>query len=55
MNQRSNNRKLERQSYYKDLKVRNLAPLWENLDTLVPRTHATPCQSAIWKYDEIRP
>ena len=45
----------ERQAFYDRIAPANLAPLWEQLHSLVtpePRPHALP---AIWRYREVRP
>jgi gentisate 1,2-dioxygenase len=45
----------ERERLYRDMAPHHLTPLWEVLHQLVPMEPATLCQSAAWKYDEIRP
>ncbi|HEB3530114.1 TPA: gentisate 1,2-dioxygenase [Burkholderia cenocepacia] len=44
-----------RAAYYDAIGRSHLAPLWESLHTLVPRTPSPRAVAAIWKYDEIRP
>jgi gentisate 1,2-dioxygenase len=46
---------LARQQLYRDMSPLNLTPLWEVLHALVPQQPSTPCQAALWKYDEVRP
>ena len=45
----------ERQAYYAALRPLHLSPLWEQLHALVPLQPNTPCVSAHWRYDELRP
>ncbi len=45
----------ERKKLYEDMSPFNLSPLWEVLHALVPPQPNTPCDSAIWKYEEVRP
>jgi gentisate 1,2-dioxygenase len=45
----------ERQAFYGELAPLNMAPLWEVLRALITREPATPCVSAIWHYDDVRP
>jgi gentisate 1,2-dioxygenase len=44
-----------RAQLYTDMSPLNLTPLWEVLHALVPPQPATPCVSALWKYDDVRP
>jgi gentisate 1,2-dioxygenase len=44
-----------RQQLYRDMSPLNLTPLWEVLHALVPPQPASPCVSAFWKYEEVRP
>ncbi len=44
-----------RAQLYADMSPLNLTPLWEVLHALVPPQPATPCASALWKYDDVRP
>jgi gentisate 1,2-dioxygenase len=44
-----------RQQLYRDMDPHNLTPLWEVLHALVPPQPRTPCEPALWKYDEVRP
>lgn len=46
---------LARQQLYRDMSPLNLTPLWEVLHALVPPQPSTPCEAALWKYDEVRP
>ena len=45
----------EREVFYDRIGAHNMAPLWERLHRLVTPQPTTPCQAAIWHYDEIRP
>jgi gentisate 1,2-dioxygenase len=45
----------DRAQLYADMSPANLTPLWEVLHVLVPQQPKTPCQPALWKYDEVRP
>jgi gentisate 1,2-dioxygenase len=45
----------ERRHLYREMAPLNLTPLWEVLHQLVPLEPHTPCRSALWRYDEIRP
>jgi gentisate 1,2-dioxygenase len=45
----------ERKAFYASIDSYSMTPLWEVLHALVPPSPATPCQPAIWKYDEVRP
>ncbi len=44
-----------RAQLYTDMSPLNLTPLWEVLHALVPPQPVTPCVSALWKYDDVRP
>ena len=44
-----------RQQLYRDMDPLHLTPLWEVLHALVPPHPRTPCVSALWRYDEVRP
>lgn len=44
-----------RAQLYTEMSPLNLTPLWEVLHALVPSQPATPCVSALWKYDDVRP
>ena len=44
-----------RREFYERIGRHDLAPLWEVLGTLVPKTPVTPCVPALWKYGEVRP
>jgi gentisate 1,2-dioxygenase len=44
-----------RQQLYRDMSPLNLTPLWEVLHALVPLQPASPCQPALWKYEQVRP
>ena len=45
----------EREAFYDRIGGYNMAPLWERLHGLVTAQPTTPCQPAIWRYQEIRP
>ena len=45
----------EREAFYRRIGALHVTPLWEQMNALVPRTPATPCAPALWKYDEVRP
>jgi gentisate 1,2-dioxygenase len=45
----------EREAFYDKIGAFNMAPLWERLHGLVTGEPTTPCQPAIWHYQEIRP
>src|SRR5438105_9275400 len=45
----------ERQAFYERIAPANLAPLWEQLHSLVTAEPATSCVPALWRYEEIRP
>ncbi|NJM44037.1 MAG: gentisate 1,2-dioxygenase [Brachymonas sp.] len=45
----------DRAKLYADMSPANLTPLWEVLHALVPPQPQSPCQPALWKYEEIRP
>ncbi len=40
---------------YQDMRGSHLTPLWESLHALVPRSPASPCVPAFWRYDDVRP
>jgi gentisate 1,2-dioxygenase len=40
---------------YADMSPAHLTPLWEVLHALVPMQPQSPCVSALWKYEEVRP
>lgn len=44
-----------RADYYARMAEHHLLPLWESLHALVPKRPTPRCESALWKYDEIRP
>ena len=39
--------------FYRELASQDMAPLWESLHTLVPKTPATPVEAAHWDYDAV--
>lgn len=43
-----------RRNYYRRIAKKNLRPLWEVLDSLVPREPTPRCRPSFWKFDEIR-
>jgi gentisate 1,2-dioxygenase len=45
----------ERQAFYDQIAPANLAPLWEQLHSLVTPEPTTQCLPALWRYEEIRP
>jgi gentisate 1,2-dioxygenase len=45
----------ERQEFYDRIGPANLAPLWEQLHSLVTAEPARQCVPALWRYAEIRP
>src|SRR5207245_9435275 len=45
----------ERQAFYDRIAPSNLAPLWEQLHSLVTPEPTTACLPALWRYEEIRP
>src|ERR671930_2731187 len=45
----------ERQAFYDRIASTNLAPLWEQLHSLVTPEPTTSCLPALWRYDEVRP
>jgi gentisate 1,2-dioxygenase len=45
----------ERQAFYERIAPANLAPLWEQLHSLVTPEPTTSCIPALWRYEEIRP
>jgi gentisate 1,2-dioxygenase len=44
----------ERQAFYDRIAPANLAPLWEQLHSLVTPEPATACLPALWRYEEVR-
>lgn len=44
----------QRSAYYRQLETRGLAPLWESLHALVPKTPRPQAVAAIWRYAQIR-
>ena len=44
-----------RQQLYQDMSPLHLTPLWEVLHALVPSQPLSPCVSALWKYEQVRP
>ena len=44
----------EREAFYDRIGFQNMAPLWERLHGLVTPQPTTPCQPAIWHYQEVR-
>ncbi len=44
----------QRSAYYRQLEARGLAPLWESLHALVPKTPRPQAVPAIWQYAKIR-
>ncbi|MBW7923547.1 MAG: gentisate 1,2-dioxygenase [Burkholderiaceae bacterium] len=51
----TNDRRAARERLYADMRPANLTPLWESLHALVPKSPASPCVPALWRYDEARP
>ena len=45
----------ERQAFYDRIAPANLAPLWEQLHSLVTPAPVPKCLPAIWRYREVRP
>src|SRR5215471_6681233 len=45
----------ERQAFYDRIAPANLAPLWEQLHSLVTPEPTTSCVPALWRYEEVRP
>ena len=45
----------ERDDFYRRLKQRSAAPLWEVLSDLIPTRPQPQCVSALWSYAELRP
>jgi gentisate 1,2-dioxygenase len=43
----------ERRQFYDEIAVQSLAPLWEHLHALVPKTPATPALPVHWDYDGV--
>jgi gentisate 1,2-dioxygenase len=48
-------RTLERQAFYDKITPANLAPLWEQLHSLVTPEPVTKVRPALWRYREVRP
>ena len=46
---------VERKEFYSRLKTKNAAPLWEVLSDIVRKDPRTAVESAVWRYDEMRP
>ncbi len=44
-----------RAALYTAMSPLNLTPLWEVLHALVPPQPNTPCEPALWRFDEVRP
>ncbi|HEX8013363.1 MAG TPA: hypothetical protein VF814_20955 [Casimicrobiaceae bacterium] len=44
-----------RADFYARIARRNLRPLWEVLDDLVPAPPQPQARATLWRYDEIRP
>jgi gentisate 1,2-dioxygenase len=44
----------DRKAFYQRIDQENLAPLWEVLGELVPKTPRTPCVPALWRYAAVR-
>ncbi|MBK7549263.1 MAG: gentisate 1,2-dioxygenase [Rhodoferax sp.] len=44
-----------RKAFYDELHPHHLTPLWEVLHALVPPQPSSPCVSALWKYEQVRP
>ena len=42
-----------RDEYYARIGAQGMAPLWESLHALVPKTPATSAEPAHWRYDEV--
>src|SRR5258708_33540064 len=45
----------ERQAFYDKIAPANLAPLWEQLHSLVTPEPVTKVEPAIWRYRDVRP
>jgi gentisate 1,2-dioxygenase len=45
----------ERQAFYDGIAPLDMAPLWERLHALITPAPVTPCQPALWRYEEVRP
>jgi gentisate 1,2-dioxygenase len=45
----------ERQAFYDKIAPANLAPLWEQLHSLVTPAPAPKCLPAVWRYRDVRP
>lgn len=43
-----------RQAFYDDIAKRNLAPLWESMQSLITPTPKSRCLPACWRYGDIR-
>lgn len=46
-------RTAQRAEFYREIGTHGMAPLWESLHALIPRTPATPAKFAKWDYDRI--
>jgi gentisate 1,2-dioxygenase len=46
-------KQLERERFYQRLDSLSMAPLWESLHQLVPRTPSTSAKPALWDYDAV--
>ncbi|MBV2205673.1 MAG: gentisate 1,2-dioxygenase [Pseudomonas sp.] len=44
-----------REQFYQRIKQHDMFPLWEQLHNLVPSSPTTPCMSALWSYQTLRP
>jgi gentisate 1,2-dioxygenase len=55
MGQPMKDARAQRETYYRRIAEKHLAPLWEAMGVLVPKQPQSPCVPAIWKYNEIRP
>jgi gentisate 1,2-dioxygenase len=44
----------ERAAYYERIARKNMAPLWESLHNLVPRSPQPRCVPAMWRYADVR-
>jgi gentisate 1,2-dioxygenase len=47
------NKKLDREQFYRQLDSLSMAPLWESLHQLVPRTPTTAIKPAYWDFDSV--
>src|ERR1700683_3741895 len=45
----------EREDFYRRLKTKSAAPLWERLGDLVLAQPRPACVPALWRYEEMRP